>query len=192
MVDSFKINKQKLKLIGSRIELFPVSCKYLNDFHEYSIIGEFYTFFEYSAFQSITKSEEYLNKLISRSHKPENQYMFIYEINYKKVIGTIGVLDVHDIRLSAEIGYGISPNFWGRGYFNETLGVLLDYLFNTINLNRVVAKTSVTNIPSNKGLQKLGFKIEGQLRDFYRIDEKFVDANIMSMLKTEYNSKNNK
>ena len=72
----------------------------------------------------------------------------------------------------------------GKGYFNETLRILLDYLFYIINLNRVMAKTSITNTSSIKGLQKVGFKIEGQMRKFYRIDKDFVDANIMSILST--------
>ena len=43
---------------------------------------------------------------------------------------------------------GISTKFWGKGYFNETLKLVLDYLFIDLKINRVMAKTPATNLPS--------------------------------------------
>ena len=180
-----KIN-HNLKLTGDRIELFPISLIYLHDFHEYSIISELYTYLEFSPFKSLNESREYLMKLMSRSSQPTAQYFYIYEKSIKKVIGTIGVFDIHENRLSAEIGYGISPKYWRKNYFKETLTLFIDHLFNEISLNRIVAKTSATNIASIRALKKFGFKTEGQMREFYRIDNKLVDATLLSILKIEF------
>jgi len=72
----------------------------------------------------------------------------------------------------------MSPKFWGKGYFNETLKLVLDYLFIDLKINRVRAKTPTTNLPSINALRKLGFKVEAQLRDYYKIDNEFIYASI--------------
>ena len=73
---------------------------------------------------------------------------------------------------------GISTKFWGKGYFNETLKLVLDYLFIDLKINRVISKTPATYLPSINTLRKLGFKVEAQLRDYYKINNEFIYAKI--------------
>jgi len=165
---SEKISINPVVLKGDRVLLQPVSLAGLDDFHEYSMYKEFYNHFEFSEFKSILESTEYLKKMINRSESTKQQFWFIQEIQSKKVIGSFGLHSLDEYRGSVEIGYGLSPIYWGKGYFQESVNVVLDYIFNDLHLHRVVARTSESNQASIKGLEKVGFKIEGLMKDYYK------------------------
>nr|WP_325981510.1 GNAT family protein [Staphylococcus equorum] len=65
---------------------------------------------------------------------------------------------------------------------------LIDYCFNEINLNRIEIQTATKNIKSQKIPRKLGFKQEGILREDEKLNGKFVDSYVFSLLKSEYNN----
>ena len=65
---------------------------------------------------------------------------------------------------SAEIGYCLGRAFWGRGIMPEALRAVMDYLFDTVGLNRVWAGHDVNNPKSGRVMEKAGMKKEGILR----------------------------
>jgi RimJ/RimL family protein N-acetyltransferase len=52
---------------------------------------------------------------------------------------------------------------------HEALQHLLDYLFQTLHLHRVEAEVDPRNQPSARVLERLGFQLEGVLRQRWRI-----------------------
>ena len=176
-----------IDLTTDRLELIQLNMNGLNDMHEYSVKDEFYRFLEFEPFKNIEETRSYLKKLIKRSDSKSGYYWFIKSKKDKKIIGTFGVLNIDENKKSAEIGYGISPNYWGEGYFSEILKVVLDHLIHNLKFHRIWAKTQSNNMASIKGLQKIGFKKEGVLRDFYFCSKgKRHDAAFLSILSTEY------
>jgi [ribosomal protein S5]-alanine N-acetyltransferase len=168
---------------GSRIVLNPVSLEGLNDFHEYSTCKELYNHFEFSRFKNISESQVYLTKLIERSKSNKQQFWFIKEIETKKVIGSFGVHSLNSYRGSVEIGYGLSPHYWGNGYFKEAADIIIDHVFNNLHLHRIVAKTSVLNKSSITGLKRLKFESEGIMKDYYRkYNGQWYDAILMARI----------
>ena len=65
----------------------------------------------------------------------------------------------------AETGYVLSRAAWGHGYANEAVAALLDWGFETLDLNRVEADIDPRNAPSARALERLGFVREGHLRE---------------------------
>lgn len=174
-------------LCGDRIDLIKICEDGLADMHEYSKNPEFYKYFEYEPFKTIEETKKYLNKLIELSKSPTNHFWFIKYKKDKKIIGTFGVRNIDEKRNSAEIGYGISPNFWNKGFFSEALKMVLKYLFYELNFFRVYAITQHNNHPSIKSLENAGFTKEGILRKFYKSsDMKRHDAILLSILKEEF------
>ena len=96
-------------------------------------------------------------------------------------------MNIDNNRNSAEIGYGLSPDYWGQGYFGESLSIVLNYLFINLEFYRISAKTRFDNIPSFKALEKVGFKKEGVMRNFYlSANGKRYDAVLFSILRDEF------
>ena len=104
------------------------------------------------------------------------------------MVGTIGMHSLNVNRLSAEIGYGLSPHFQGRGIFTKSLKVILSYSFDVLGLNRIVARTDVNNSGSIKGLLRNGFMQEGLMRDYYRYanDQRYSDCLLFSKLFSQH------
>lgn len=66
---------------------------------------------------------------------------------------------------SGSLGYCLNEAAWGRGYATEAAQVLLQWAFDTLDLNRVQAETDTRNLASARVLEKLGFVREGTLRE---------------------------
>ncbi|RMX21014.1 N-acetyltransferase [Legionella jordanis] len=55
-----------------------------------------------------------------------------------------------------EIGWRLACAFWGRGLATEGAKAILDYGFEQFNLPEIVSFTSVTNLRSQRVMQKIG------------------------------------
>ncbi len=63
-----------------------------------------------------------------------------------------------------EIGYALIPTERGKGYGTEAIMVLVDYIFLAKDIPRIQATTLTDNTPSQRALEKAGFKREGEMR----------------------------
>lgn len=177
---------EPLVLSDTIVSIEPVSMRALDDFHEYSMKPALYRYFEFEPFASIEDSRRYLEKLISRSAGGSAQYWFIRWLADDKVVGSIGIHSLDQKRRSAEIGYGVSPDYWGRGVFPAAARLLLEYAFTSLELHRIVARTAADNAASIRSLRKLRFRYEGLMRDYYRFpDGSWHDATLMSRLRSD-------
>jgi [ribosomal protein S5]-alanine N-acetyltransferase len=59
-----------------------------------------------------------------------------------------------------EIGYGVYSEFRNFGYMTEAIQRLIDWTIKRPDIQFVFAETDISNLPSQKVLQKTGFAIE--------------------------------
>lgn len=82
-----------------------------------------------------------------------------------EAVGGIGIVVGKDIeRYSAEIGYWLAEDYWGRGIAAEALAMMTTYAFERMNLLRLFAVPFATNLQSTRVLEKAGYVREGILR----------------------------
>lgn len=180
-----KKNHLSIILTDKKIDLVPVSLKYIKDFHEYSTDKRFFKYFEYHAFKNLNETKIYLMNLIKKSKKNNFQSWFIFLKKEKKCIGTITAI-INNFRNSSELGYGINPNYWGNGYFTRSLKIIENFLFVKIKIKRIFAVTFFNNKRSISPLQKMGFKKEGILRSYYKVGKKkYTDGLILSKINND-------
>ncbi|WP_162199399.1 GNAT family N-acetyltransferase [Kiloniella litopenaei] len=81
-----------------------------------------------------------------------------------------------------EIYYTIAPEHWGKGFATEAASALRNYALKTIEIKKLVGIVAVENAASNKVLQKLGMKYEGQLHTVPTdCDPYFLGQNLYSL-----------
>ena len=80
-------------------------------------------------------------------------------------VGQLGCKGKPDENGSVEIGYGLIPEVWGRGYTTEIIGALVFWLLKQPDVRTVTAECLETNHASVRVLQKTGFKRVGQKSD---------------------------
>jgi ribosomal-protein-alanine N-acetyltransferase len=102
--------------------------------------------------------------------------LFCVEAN-GAAVGGIGIrigADVH--RQTAELGYWLSQEFWGRGIMTEAVAVFTDFCFENFQLRRVYAEPFANNLASARVLEKAGFAFEGRLKNNVLKDGKLLDS----------------
>jgi ribosomal-protein-alanine N-acetyltransferase len=102
--------------------------------------------------------------------------LFCIEAN-EAAVGGIGIrsgTDVH--RQTAELGYWLSEEFWGRGIMTETVAAFTDFCFEEFQLRRVYAEPFANNPASARVLEKAGFAFEGRLKNNVLKDGKLLDS----------------
>jgi aminoglycoside 6'-N-acetyltransferase len=77
-----------------------------------------------------------------------------------EMIGDLGCYIKRDDARQAMIGFTIARAYWRKGYAAEAVRRLLEYLFDDLDLHRVVADCDVENAASWHTLERLGFRRE--------------------------------
>ena len=87
---------------------------------------------------------------------------------------------------AGEIGYFINKKYRGKGYATKASGMVIDYCFDKLNFHKMYADTDPDNFASQKVLEKLGFKLEGRIREKVFVKGKWIDEYDYGLLKTEW------
>lgn len=144
-------------------------------------------FYDLPTFQSLEEAHELL---LAWQNRYQNQEAIRWAITLRqqpeRLIGTCGFHNFSTENFRAEIGYELHPDFWKTGIMTEAIKALIPFGFETFDLHRIEAFIHPTNISSRKLLEKVGLQSEGVLRDYFYEKEKFVDGEIFSLLKKEY------
>ncbi len=103
-----------------------------------------------------------------------------------KAVGSIGVFRQENIhRQTAELGYYIAEEYWGKGIMTEAVRQICEYVFEKSDIIRIYAEPFAYNIASCRVLEKVGFQYEGTLRNNAIKNGKVIDMKMYSLLKTE-------
>ena len=82
----------------------------------------------------------------------------------QELIGSAGLYAWRDDpEPTAELGYDLAPEFWGRGLMTEAIGEIGRYAFETLGIARLEATVIVGNERSCRTLERAGFRHEGIL-----------------------------
>lgn len=87
---------------------------------------------------------------------------------------------------SASVGYCLNEAAWGHGYATEAARVLLQWAFDTLDLNRVQSETDTRNAASARVLEKLGFIREGTLREECIVNGDVSDTWVYGLLRRDW------
>lgn len=78
-------------------------------------------------------------------------------------VGSVGYADVNLDWGTAEVGYAIHPDHWGRGYATEAVTLLTRYAFEERRLEKLTAGVYEHNPASMRVLEKAGWHEEAVL-----------------------------
>jgi ribosomal-protein-serine acetyltransferase len=101
------------------------------------------------------------------------------------LVGDVGLYVDRDNAVGA-IGYWLDLHHRGRGVMTAAVRALVRHGFDELQLHRVEIRTDVLNRSSRAVAERLGFRLEGVLRESYRIsDECYSDDAVYSMLASD-------
>ena len=119
------------------------------------------------------------------SAKEDETFAFAITLD-DKVIGSIGVFRQQNIhRQTAEMGYYIAEEYWGKGIMTDVVKQICEYVFKNSDILRIYAEPFAYNTGSCRVLEKAGFQYEGTLRNNAVKNGKVIDMKMYSLLREE-------
>jgi ribosomal-protein-serine acetyltransferase len=101
------------------------------------------------------------------------------------LVGDVGLYVDRD-NACGGIGYWLDLHHRGRGVITAAVRALARHGFDELHLHRVEIRTDVLNGSSRAVAERLGFQLEGVLREAYRISDKcYSDDAVYSMLASD-------
>jgi RimJ/RimL family protein N-acetyltransferase len=97
---------------------------------------------------------------LPRSGSDANFLIFSRTMGAPRLIGGVGL---HDQDGETEIGYWLSPPYWGLGFATEAARAVVDIARHTLKLPRLVSGHFVDNPASGHVLRKIGLKPTGKV-----------------------------
>ena len=109
--------------------------------------------------------------------------LFIYETATGGLVGGITVSNIrHGVSQSASIGYWMAERHAGRGLMAEALQLVIRHCFATLRLHRLEAACIPGNERSMRVLEKAGFRLEGLLRSYVKINGIWQDHFLYALI----------
>lgn len=132
---------------------------------------------------TVHDGEEFISSILSAD---ENDTFAFAIVCNNKVVGSIGVYRQENVhRQTAELGYYLSEEYWGKGIMPEAVKQICRYVFDRSDIIRIYAEPFAYNAASCRVLEKAGFHFEGTLRSNAVKNGTVIDMKMYSKLKTD-------
>lgn len=102
------------------------------------------------------------------------------------VVGSIGIFRCDNIHSrTAEMGYYIGEQYWGKGYATSAVKQACSYIFTHTDIIRIFAEPFAYNTASSRVLEKAGFQLEGVLHNNAVKNGNILDMKLYALIKED-------
>jgi ribosomal-protein-alanine N-acetyltransferase len=149
----------------ARMALRPLRYRDARDFYLYAKDPQVAQYVLWDAHTSLSQTRSILRGQISRNRKENLLTMAMTLKENDRMVGTIGLVWRDWQNLSAEVGFSLAADCWGRGLMTEALIAYLRFAFTQQNIHRIEAQHDVLNPASGAVMRKAGMREEGLLQE---------------------------
>ena len=105
---------------------------------------------------------DYINSILFSNS--DNTFAYAIDVD-GTAVGSIGAFRQENIHCrTAELGYYLSEEYWGKGIMTEAVRLLCEKVFAETDIIRIFAEPFAYNIGSRRVLEKAGFHLEGIMK----------------------------
>ncbi|WP_193614149.1 GNAT family N-acetyltransferase [Nocardioides lijunqiniae] len=136
--------------------------------------------------QDPTRAQAFLSRSREMAEEGSGVRLVLELASDGSFLGWIGLTHWDPAHHKASLGYVLAETAWGHGYATEAGRAVLQWAFDTLDLNRVQAETDTRNLASARVLEKLGFRHEGTLREDCVVAGDLSDSFVFGLLRREW------
>jgi [ribosomal protein S5]-alanine N-acetyltransferase len=167
------------KIIGRRISLKKFSSVHVEcqGYHNWLRDPEVIRTLNLPEYIRAPVSADSIRHYCSQLMNSSNNFFFALHLNEQsEFIGTAKIGSVNKYSGTADLGIMIGrKDLWGHGYATEAIELLCGAAFKQLKIRRLTAGSMSNNPGMIRVFEKLGFKIEGIMRQHDRTEEGYVD-----------------
>lgn len=125
-------------------------------------------------------AEEFITAMLSA----DKTKVFAFAIAVDDIaVGSIGAYRSENIHYrTAELGYYIAEEYWGKGLASSAVRQICSYVFKNTDIIRIYAEPFADNMSSCRVLENAGFQLEGILRSNAEKNGEIMDMKMYSLL----------
>lgn len=133
---------------------------------------------------SVTQSRNFINASLNQFANNNGMNLGIFYND--SIIGCIGLHQIDWNNLKASIGYWLAKKYQGQGIMTQACNVMIKYIFEELQLNRIEIRAASTNTKSRAIPERLGFVLEGQIRQAEMLNGRLVDHVVYGLLQEDW------
>lgn len=134
-----------------------------------------------------TTRRELLDYIETTVDNPNSVMFAICDRENDRHIGNIKIDSFDWISRVGEMGILIgNRDYWGKGIGQEACTLLLTYAFETLNLRKVELCVFSNNPGARRLYEKIGFQLEGTLREHVFRNGEYADKHYMGIFQHEF------
>jgi len=175
---------------GKRIKLAPLKREYIDIFLKWFNDPEITQYL--IMYKPLTRDfeEEWFDAIKHQEDRVYFSILLLDEENPEKIIGNCAIQNINVKNRACSCGITIGEKeYQGIGYGTEAMEMLVEYGFNTLNMNRIELVVYEFNIRAYKSYKKVGFIEEGRKRQARYHNGKYYDEVIMAILREDWEKK---
>ncbi len=136
--------------------------------------------------KTIQFSENFISENLKMYKEKTGIFWAIIEKSTSRFIGDFAFFKIDHKNSRTEIGYTLKPEFWKKGFMKEAMLRIFNFGFEDLNLHSLEANINPENDNSRAILTKMGFQKEAYFRENYFYNGDYLDSEIYSLLKSNY------
>ncbi len=186
----YRIFSHLPELTTERLTLRKMLVSDMADMYEYAARPEVTKYLTWQPHPDREYTRDYLQYLGNRyAAGMFYDWAIVYE-PHCKMIGTCGFTAFNCTSDSAEVGYVLNPEYWGKGIAPEAVRRVLEFGFDDMGLHRIEAKFMEENERSRRVMEKVGMTFEGIHRDGMYVKGSYVNVGVCAILEDEWRARN--
>ncbi len=173
-------------LLTPRLHLRTVSVADLPDLMAVNGDAAVTRFLPYAAWTSMADAQAWLTRMQDLMGTGTAHQMVLVARATQSVIGTMLAFKLDEGSARVEVGYALGQVWWRQGFMQEALQAWIAHGFQTLPLRRMEAEVNPDNVASNALLARLGFVLEGRLRQRWAAKGVVYDVNHHGLLAADF------
>ncbi len=174
-------------LESDRLLLRKINIKDASDLQSIRSDEKVMRYMDSDIHMTLEDSENFISENLKKYETKNGLFWALIEKSTNNFIGDFSFWKIDRKNSRAEIGYTLKPHYWGKGYMKEAMIRIINFGFNELNLHSLEANINPENENSRAILIKLGFKKDAYFRENYFYNGKYLDSEIYSLLKVDFN-----
>jgi [ribosomal protein S5]-alanine N-acetyltransferase len=120
-----------------------------------------------------------------RQERRRGRYLSVAVVVNNRAVGFFHVWPLDPAAQTVEWGFAFGRRYWGQGLFQETAAAFVSFAIRQLRVERLEARTAVSNLRATAALLRLGAHPEGVLRHSATVDDRRSDALMWAILASE-------
>lgn len=174
---------------AQRLSLRPVAESDLPDLLEINGDPEVTRFLPYATWQSLEDGAAWLRRMQTLGSTGTGQQLVVVRNEDAKVVGTVLLFKFDEGSARMELGYVLGRPYWKQGLMREALEAVCSHAFSAMGIRRMEAEVNPMNHGSNALLQRVGFTLEGTMRQRWVAKGVAYDTNFYGYLVEDWQAR---